>query len=82
MLAECLTRCQKRKQQILAAVQNVPQGIDIKSIIQAVYKNVDTSMHGFLANSVLSNLSLLEREDLVKHIENQQAEQNDHWIGT
>ena len=77
MLAECLARCQKRKEQILAAVQDAPQGIGIEAIVQAVYRNVDASLYDFMAISVLSNLSLLEREGKVKHID---AEQKDYWM--
>jgi glyoxylase-like metal-dependent hydrolase (beta-lactamase superfamily II) len=79
-LAECLTRCQKRKEQILAVVRATPQGIDIKTIVHALYKDVDASLYDFMASSVLSNLSMLEREGKVKHIESKQVEQKDYWI--
>ena len=80
MLAGCLAHCQERKEQILAAVHAAPQGIAIKSIVQAVYRNVDASLYDLLAISVLSNLSLLEREGKVKRIENKQSERKDYWI--
>jgi glyoxylase-like metal-dependent hydrolase (beta-lactamase superfamily II) len=80
MLAECIAYCQKRKQQILAAVHGAPQGIDIKTIVQAVYKGVDASLYDFIAISVLSNLSMLEREGKVKRIESKQVEQKDYWM--
>jgi glyoxylase-like metal-dependent hydrolase (beta-lactamase superfamily II)/aryl carrier-like protein len=80
MLAECLTHCQKRKERILTAVRDAPQGIDIRTIVQALYKDVDASLYDFMAISVLSNLSWLEREGQVKHIENKQSEQKDYWI--
>jgi acyl transferase domain-containing protein/glyoxylase-like metal-dependent hydrolase (beta-lactamase superfamily II)/2-polyprenyl-3-methyl-5-hydroxy-6-metoxy-1,4-benzoquinol methylase len=80
ILAECLARCQKRKEQILAAVQNAPQGIGLKTIVEVVYKDSDASLYDTLAISVLSNLSLLEREGKVKQRENKQSEQNDYWI--
>jgi glyoxylase-like metal-dependent hydrolase (beta-lactamase superfamily II)/aryl carrier-like protein len=80
MLVECLALCQQRKEQILAAVHDAPRGIDIKTIVQALYKNVDPSLYDFMAISVLSNLVMLEREGRVKHIENKQSEQKDYWI--
>ena len=80
ILAECIAQCQKRKQQILAIVRNAPQGIDIKTIVQTLYENEDASLYDFMAASVLSNLSLLEQEGKIKHMENQQVEQKDYWI--
>jgi glyoxylase-like metal-dependent hydrolase (beta-lactamase superfamily II)/acyl carrier protein len=76
-LAECLARCQQRKVHILAVVRDAPQGIDINTIVHALYKNVDASLYDFMASSVLSNLSTLEREGKVKHID---AEQKDYWM--
>jgi glyoxylase-like metal-dependent hydrolase (beta-lactamase superfamily II) len=79
-LADSIAHCQKRKQQILAVVHDAPRGIDIKTIVQVVYKDVDVSLHDFAAISVMSHLFMLEREDKVKHIENKQIEPKDYWI--
>jgi glyoxylase-like metal-dependent hydrolase (beta-lactamase superfamily II) len=80
LLAACLARCQRQKQQILALVQNAPGGIDIQTIVQALYRNVDASLYDFMSSNVLSNLFWLQREGKVKRMEHQQSEQKDDWI--
>lgn len=78
-LAEYIAHRQKREQQILAILQNTPQGVTNETIVQSIYTDIDASLHALATLSVQAHLSKLEREGRVHHVAPSQGQQHDYW---
>ncbi len=78
-LAEYIAHRQKREQQILAILQNAPQGVTNETIVQSIYTDIDASLHALATLSVQAHLSKLEREGRVQRIATTQRGQQEYW---
>jgi glyoxylase-like metal-dependent hydrolase (beta-lactamase superfamily II) len=61
-LSEFISHRMERERQLLALLKSYPQGIDISTLVQHVYANVDIRLHRLAAQSVEAHLLKLERE--------------------
>jgi len=64
-LSEFLSHRMERERQLLSLLESDPQGIDIPTLVQHIYANIDIQLHTYAAQSVEAHLLKLEREDRV-----------------
>jgi glyoxylase-like metal-dependent hydrolase (beta-lactamase superfamily II) len=64
-LAEYIAHRMEREQQLLSLLEQYPQGIDIPTLVQHIYANIDMQLHTLAAQSVEAHLLKLERDGRV-----------------
>jgi ribonucleotide reductase alpha subunit len=64
-LSEFISHRMERERQLLSVLENYPQGIDISTLVQHIYADIDTRLHKLAAQSVEAHLLKLEREGRV-----------------
>jgi glyoxylase-like metal-dependent hydrolase (beta-lactamase superfamily II) len=65
-IAEFLAHRMARERQILSLLESNPPGIDIPTLVQHIYTNVDRQLHTLAAQSLEAHLLKLEREGRVR----------------
>ncbi len=64
-LSEFISHRMERERQLLSLLESHPQGIDIPTLVQHIYANIDTGLHRLATQSVEAHLLKLEREGRV-----------------
>lgn len=64
-LAEYIAHRTERERQILSLLESYPLGMDIPTLVQHIYTNIDMLLQTLAAQSVEAHLLKLEREDRV-----------------
>jgi glyoxylase-like metal-dependent hydrolase (beta-lactamase superfamily II) len=65
-LSEFLAHRMERERQVLSLLESDPQGMDIPTLVQHIYTNIDIQLHTYAAQSVKAHLLKLEREGRVR----------------
>src|SRR5262249_29571300 len=78
-LSEYITHRMEREKQILSLLDISPQGIDIPTLVQHIYGNIDKQLHPLAALSVEAHLLKLEREAHVYRAPQTSPTENSIW---
>lgn len=65
LLGSYITHRLQREQQILAVLQQHPEGVDLMAIVKQIYHDVDAQLHQMAMQSVKAHLLKLEQEHKV-----------------
>jgi glyoxylase-like metal-dependent hydrolase (beta-lactamase superfamily II) len=82
-LSEYIAHRMERENQLLSLLEQYPHGIDIPTLVQHIYANIDMQLHTFAAQSVEAHLLKLERDARVYRTPQTSPTGNSiwYWIG-
>jgi glyoxylase-like metal-dependent hydrolase (beta-lactamase superfamily II) len=78
-LAEYIAHRMEREKQLLSLLEQYPQGIDIPTLVQHIYANIDMQLHTLAAQSVEAHLLKLERDARVRRTPQTTPTSNSIW---